>query len=287
MRMIGPGRRELGSESDEQQDRQALRSVDDQVEQLEGRRVAPMSVLQHDQARLAGSHGLDQRTRARSVSALCSFGLRSKAGYRSLGRKPQQAARSGATEGWPPVAARAALSSFASLVSGCRHGDSRRYARGGRSPATTRFGHDAASTGSSAAVKVSLSQPLTQSPHQPRLADARLAGQEDDSAAAALRLLPTIEQQLHLRHAADQRRQPGCLARCESAFYVAVGPSTCQAGTCSANPLRLWLPRSASSNKPPTNRRVLAANHDRSGIGQSLQAVRRGSASHRLRSPRD
>ena len=49
MRMIGPGRRELGSESDEQQDWQVLRSVDDQVEQLECRRVGPMSVLQHDQ----------------------------------------------------------------------------------------------------------------------------------------------------------------------------------------------------------------------------------------------
>ena len=58
------------------------------------------------------------RTRARSVRALCSFGLRSKAGYLSPAGIPSRAAKSGAAEGWSLVVAASSASSFASLVSG-------------------------------------------------------------------------------------------------------------------------------------------------------------------------
>ena len=114
-------------------------------------------------------------------------------------------------------------------------------------------------------------QQLTQAPRQPRLADARLAGQEDHSAAAGLRLPPAIEEQLHLRHASDQRRQPGCLARRKAAFHAAARPQH--------SPGRHRCPESLEvvgaevgkleqvANQPPGAR----ADHDRPGVRQGLQ----------------
>ena len=65
-------------------------------------------------------------------------------------------------------------------------------------------------------------EPRAHFPHQTRLADPRLAGQQDDLPLAVFDLLPSAQQQRDLLLAADQRRETGALARLEAPFGPAL-----------------------------------------------------------------
>jgi hypothetical protein len=59
VRTLSPGRVELGPKGEQHQDRQVLHLLDQQIEQLEGRRVDPVKVLVDCENRLAGCQSLD------------------------------------------------------------------------------------------------------------------------------------------------------------------------------------------------------------------------------------
>ena len=59
MRKARPGRLQLGAKGHDQQRRQTLESVDDEVEQLPRRRVDPVQVLEHHENRLALGQALE------------------------------------------------------------------------------------------------------------------------------------------------------------------------------------------------------------------------------------
>ena len=61
-------------------------------------------------------------------------------------------------------------------------------------------------------------QSLQQGSRQPRLADAGLAGEQNDLALARLRLRPTPEQQFGFFFAPDEGGQPARVQRLEPAF---------------------------------------------------------------------
>ena len=101
-----------------------------------------------------------------------------------------------------------------------------------------------------------VAEPLAQRADEARLADAGLAGQQHHLALAVLGPLPAVEQHAELVLAPDQRRETAGRAAPRSGSRHAPSPATRQADTGSAKPLRRCGPRSASSNSPPTSRRV-------------------------------
>jgi hypothetical protein len=65
-------------------------------------------------------------------------------------------------------------------------------------------------------------EPRAHFPHQTRLANSGLTGQQDDMPLAIFDLLPSAQQQRDLLVAADQRRQARCLPRLEAPFGLAL-----------------------------------------------------------------
>src|SRR5262249_61931327 len=66
-----------------------------------------------------------------------------------------------------------------------------------------------------------LGEPLLDSPRQPRLADARLTGQQHDLTFTTLRSLPSAQQQLNFFLAPDQRRKCSSVLCLEAARHGA------------------------------------------------------------------
>ena len=60
---------------------------------------------------------------------------------------------------------------------------------------------------------------LGQGDREPRLADTRLAGDQNHSSFAALRLLPTADKQLDFLVTPDEGSQASCMQRFEPAFH--------------------------------------------------------------------
>ena len=79
-------------------------------------------------------------------------------------------------------------------------------------------------------------------PHQTRLADAGLAGQQDDMPLAVFGLLPSAQQQRDLLVAPDQRRQARRLPRLEAPFGLGPRPRPATRRAAAAKPLRRMRP---------------------------------------------
>ena len=117
---------------------------------------------------------------------------------------------------------------------------------------------------------------------EPRLADARLAGDQHHPPFAALRLLPAAQQQFDFLVASDERRLPERSA--SNRLTSPLSPKTRQAGCGSAKPASCWGPRSSRSNSSPICCRVLAAMTSAVRRSERLQPRReiRGLADDRL-----
>ena len=108
---------------------------------------------------------------------------------------------------------------------------------------------------------------------EPRLADARLAGDQHHPPFAALRLLPAAEQQLDFLVTPDERRRPRA-QRLEPA-QLPLSPTTRQAGCGSAKPASACGPRSSRSNSPPICRRVASAMTSVFGVASACSRAAR------------
>ena len=80
---------------------------------------------------------------------------------------------------------------------------------------------------------------LLQRVHQPRLAQARLADEQDDLAHALLGLLPAVLQQADLVVAAGQRREPRRFRDLDGARGPSPSPRTRKSSTGCGHPLDL------------------------------------------------
>ena len=68
-------------------------------------------------------------------------------------------------------------------------------------------------------ITQSTEEKKTKRGREPRLADARLAGDQHHSSFAALRLLPTAGKQLDFLVTPDEGSQASCMQRFEPAFH--------------------------------------------------------------------
>jgi hypothetical protein len=218
MRLRRPRWAELRPVGDQQKHRQALEALDGQAQKLLRGRVAPVHVLIGEQHRLRRREPfelLEQRRQRQLLLALRSQIERRVAAFRRQAEqrrdqrhrllRPVGAARQ---EGFELGESR--LGRLVARESGrALHLLDQRMQRTGR--VVRRALVEQAYVGL-------VLEPRAHFPHQTRLANSGLAGQQDDMPLAVFGLLPPAQQQRDLLVTADQRRQARRLPRLEAPF---------------------------------------------------------------------
>ena len=210
MRQSGPGRPELGPEGDKEQRRQAPEALNRHAQQFQGRRVDPVRILEQDEDGLPRREAGELRQQGREQPLAPPLRVERRQGRPAAGdaREPEQIgdqrhiilARRSPDEQRLELA-EPRFRRFAAL-------ESRR----------TRHLRDNRGEGAVLMMRrAEVPQPgvrlagesLHQRGGEPRLADPRLARQQDHPALAGHRLLPAAPQQLHFLVPANQRSRGG------------------------------------------------------------------------------
>ena len=213
-----PGRLEFGTKGDRQQHRQTPHPVDGQIQQLARGRIDPVGVLEHHQHRPVPRLGFELAEQR--LEQLLAFALRAEVEVRGGTRQRQQLAQQRDIV-VIPRARREQCPQFAELgfdrvVAGEPGGAFELGDEGIERAVLVVRRAEIAQAGMRLASDV-----LGKRRRQPRLADARLAGDQHHPSFAALRLLPAADQQLDFLVTPDERRLPR--AQClEPAHHAAL-----------------------------------------------------------------
>ena len=225
VRPAGPGRREVGAEGDQQQDRQTGRALDREVEQLARARVDPVHVLEDHQRRPARRLRLELAQQRREGPLAPALRGGQGRGVAVAGRQRQQLGQ----EGHVLRGRRGRRQQRLQL------GEPRLGRVAAREPGRALEPRDHRVERAVPVVRRAevaqgdvplLGQVLLEGGEQPRLADPGLAGQQDDPALAALGLLPAAPQQGQLLLAPDQRRQRRAAWSASERLATAPAPRT-------------------------------------------------------------
>jgi hypothetical protein len=218
-----PGRRQLGAEGDDEQHRQALEPVDDEVEQLEGGGIDPVQVLDHRQDRPLPGQALelvDQDPKGPRLPLLRRE-VRGRVPNRPVQAKERRQERGrlprvghGAGEERLQVI-EASLGRVVALEAGGPLELPDHRPKG----AVAVVGGGLVAQGGTPVAAGGLAQRLDQA----RLADPGLAREEHDLALPGPGLPPAAEEQLQLLLAPDERRRRAAVPRLEAALGPAFG----------------------------------------------------------------
>ena len=228
-----PGRPELGPEGDQHEHPRARDAVDDQVEQLERGRVAPVHVLVQRQHRLPRREPLELREQRREGPLLAPLRAQRQRRVAAAGRDRQQVRQQGRHR--PDIVGREREQRLELVELPLRRVVAREPRRPleqvddrveraalvvGRAEVAER-GEGLARPSRSRSARTRRDLPTPGSPHE-----------QHHLALALLGLPPAVEQQAELVLAADQRRQARRLARLEAALRAAAaehppGPHGC------------------------------------------------------------
>ena len=212
-----PGRGELRSAGQQQQDPRGADPIDDRAEDVERAGIGPVQVLEDAQHRLPPGEPeelLNQRLDRQLPLPLRAVGQRR---VTPVGRDRQQRRDQGGRLAHPLDALRQQGLQLVQL--------GRVRVVAGETRGALELLDDGMEGGAGVVGRALVAQPqvrfrfdmLADGSDDPRLADARLARQEHRLPLAVLGLLPAIEQQGDLLLAPDQRREPG-RARLEPAL---------------------------------------------------------------------
>ena len=281
-----PGRLEFQTCGQQHEQRHRRNLVDEQRQQLPGRRVDPMQVFNHDHQRLLGGKAEHDRDQYLQSPLLLPLGAhrRQRIATRKRGAKatkraaapPRRAAGDGARR--MRRASRAWRRSHRPRLQPSTVG----------SKATTGIQRTVGVVRRAAEVEMGVRFLLhmrKQRLHQAGFADSGVAGHEHDPAATFAYLLPAIAKQAQFLRAPDQRRRfdivAGSWARAVARIMrteAASGrllrrrPATHAPGP--ANPLSATAPRSRHSNRPLDKASGGLGNDDGVGFCDRLQSRR-------------
>ncbi len=216
MRSSDPGRRELVPEGHEQENPEGVEGVDDPAERLKGRRIRPVDVLEQKHHRGVARDGLDVADQRfeRLLPALLRGGVR-----RPMAAIVRQREHFGQKRCVFPRSRGSGEQRVKFVELGFGVVLARKPGR------TLQMSDDRIEGAIRVLWRAEVSPQhmglarrlLDERRSQPRLADAGLAGQQNDLALACFRPLPAPHQKAHFFVAADQGGQAACAKRFEPA----------------------------------------------------------------------
>ena len=269
--LTAPGRLKFGTKGDHQQHRQPPHPVDGQIQQLARGRVDPVGVLEHHQHRPAPRLGFELAEQR--LEQLLPFALRAEVEVRGGTRQRQQLAQQRDIV-VIPRARREQCPQFAELgfdrvVAGEPGGAFELRDEGIERAVLVVRRAEIAQARMRLAFDV-----LGKRRGQPRLADARLAGDQHHPPFAALRLLPAAQQQLDFLVAPDERRLPRAQGL-EPAYLAALAQAPARRVAARQSRQVACGPRSSRSNSSPICWRVLSAMTSVFGVASACSRAAR------------